>query len=767
MAHHDLEAGKLYILSGIPGSGKSTFLSNCGARPEMRVSSDEIRRALLGSYPAARENGPPAERLWGWEFQNPAVFEMMRTAVRARLSEGLTTFVDSQALSESDRNAFAKIAKELGKETEVLIMDVPLEVALERNANRPAFVTESVIRRSFDALKKESDLPFRMIREGDTARIKAPELPWTDGKWDIVGDTHGLLEETKALLQKAGYSMENGFPEHPDGRRLLFLGDMVDRGPQSLEMVDFVDRAIRKGGHRALMGNHELKILTFFKRLEAGEWPEMRGLAPAETAAKLLRARGSDRKRLLDALAKLPVCMEMRAADGTLYGFAHADIEHFDPIATPATKLLRGTRALGSEFDTDGAYEAGFQAGWNRHILIRGHIPATSERDHVHSLDKKQAFAGELALLRLDRYHSLRAQAGGKEAYKGAIMTEKVKFDFGEHSKGRFALMTGLQSLKDRKLVSCKADDEFGLTVWKYSKKVFFDHLWGEDPLLLKARGLVLDLAGNIAQHPFDKVFNYGEEGAGLHIPEEETVEAIEKVNGFLGVIGSHPFKKGELLVSTTGSLKSPFVDMIRSFLTPELSGRMAKASEKDNVSFMFEVVHPEDPHIIQYGPESHGLWLIGARKREMGADLWSEDQLDDLAAELGLKRPKRELLSFGDAKRRVREDQTEGFMIRSRKTGAVEVKMKTTFYLTSKFISRMNEGNRKLMFANPKAFKEKVDEEFYPLVDLIVDQMTLEAFSSMPDHERAKHITGMIGEMWSKMETDALPKPRPALLAK
>lgn len=336
-------------------------------------------------------------------------------------------------------------------------------------------------------------------------------------------------------------------------------------------------------------------------------------------------------------------------------------------------------------------------------------------------------------------------------------MTEKVDFDFNEHSKDKFKLMSGMQSLKDRKLAVSKADEEFGLTIWKYSKKVFFDHLWGEDPLLLKARGLVLDLAGNIAQHPFDKVFNYGEEGAGLDIPDHQMVEYIEKINGFLGVAGAHPFQKGRLLVSTTGSLKSPFVDMIKEFLHPELAGKISKISMKENLSLMFEVVHPEDPHIIQYGEDSHGLWLIGARERVMGAEVWSEAQLDDLAQELGLKRPKVEVITFGEAKRRAKEDQTEGGMVRCLKTGRPLLKLKTEHYLTTKFISRMNEGNQKMMFANPSAFKTKVDEEFEPLVDLIVSSMSLEEFSAMQDRDRAKKITLMIEEMRKIMERDAM----------
>lgn len=74
---------------------------------------------------------------------------------------------------------------------------------------------------------------------------------------DIVGDIHGEIEPLSALLEQLGYS-ETG--DHPDGRTLVFVGDLVDRGPDSVAVVRLV-RELVGNGAECILGNHELNIL--------------------------------------------------------------------------------------------------------------------------------------------------------------------------------------------------------------------------------------------------------------------------------------------------------------------------------------------------------------------------------------------------------------------------------------------------------------------------------------------------------------------------
>lgn len=89
-----------------------------------------------------------------------------------------------------------------------------------------------------------------------------------DGPLDIVGDVHGELDALLALLAVAGYD-EQG--RHPDGRHLVFLGDLVDRGPDSPGVVRLVRRLIDGGRASCILGNHELNLLRG-ERKAGNDW---------------------------------------------------------------------------------------------------------------------------------------------------------------------------------------------------------------------------------------------------------------------------------------------------------------------------------------------------------------------------------------------------------------------------------------------------------------------------------------------------------------
>jgi hypothetical protein len=79
-----------------------------------------------------------------------------------------------------------------------------------------------------------------------------------DGPLDIVGDVHGEIDALRQLLGHLGY---DGAGRHPAGRRLVFVGDLCDRGPDSPAVVDWVRRAVERGLAQCLLGNHELLLL--------------------------------------------------------------------------------------------------------------------------------------------------------------------------------------------------------------------------------------------------------------------------------------------------------------------------------------------------------------------------------------------------------------------------------------------------------------------------------------------------------------------------
>ncbi len=79
------------------------------------------------------------------------------------------------------------------------------------------------------------------------------------GAVDVVGDVHGWLEPLRALLARLGYDREG---RHPEGRQLVFVGDLVDRGPASLEVWRLVRGLVDAGRAGFVLGNHELNLLV-------------------------------------------------------------------------------------------------------------------------------------------------------------------------------------------------------------------------------------------------------------------------------------------------------------------------------------------------------------------------------------------------------------------------------------------------------------------------------------------------------------------------
>ena len=101
--------------------------------------------------------------------------------------------------------------------------------------------------------------------------------------------------------------------------------------------------------------------------------------------------------------------------------------------------------------------------------------------------------------------------------------------------------------------------------------------------------------------------------------------------------------------------------------------------------------------------------------------------------------------------------------MIRDAQTDDTLMKIKTNYYLVTKFIGRLNSKMTNLMFANPEKFKQDhVDEEFYPMVDLIVKDKKKEDFDSMDPKERVEYVRGIVNHIRDSLKSDESEKIKP-----
>lgn len=189
-----------------------------------------------------------------------------------------------------------------------------------------------------------------------------------------------------------------------------------------------------------------------------------------------------------------------------------------------------------------------------------------------------------------------------------------------------------------------------------------------------------------------------------------------------MAVVSPDPFDFTNLLVHTQGSLaEGQFKSYVDSLLSGADRARIKNWYRINGPhTLIFEALHPEDKHIVEYGPEDFGLCLIGCRDLSPngGYRVLSETELDEIASTVGFSRPTRFVAPLSEIMTlRKTSKNMEGWMVRDIKTGAHLSKIKTAHYLVTKFLGRMSEGNWKFLMTNKQGFVEKnqIDEEFLP----------------------------------------------------
>ena len=127
-----------------------------------------------------------------------------------------------------------------------------------------------------------------------------------DGPIDIVGDVHGEIGALQSLLIHLGYDSSGN---HPLGRRLVFVGDLTDRGPDSPAVVKLVKDLIDQGRAQCVLGNHELNILLNLTKHD-NHWFFGRDSPPEGPSPAVLLKTPAERSAVVDFFRSLPVALE-------------------------------------------------------------------------------------------------------------------------------------------------------------------------------------------------------------------------------------------------------------------------------------------------------------------------------------------------------------------------------------------------------------------------------------------------------------------------
>lgn len=274
----------LVVLIGTSGSGKSTFASKHFKATEV-ISSDYCRGLVCDD-----ESDQSA---------TDDAFDIVHYIAAKRLKAGRIAVIDATNVQPESRKPLVALAKANHCLPVAIVFDLPERLCVDRNAQRAdRNFGEHVVRRqrqdlrrSLKGLEREGFRHVFSVRsqeEANEATVERTPL-WNNrkfdhGPFDIIGDIHGCFDELEELLHAMGYQIDMKSDSGPfgvsvtppEGRKIVFLGDLVDRGPKTPEVLRLAMSMVASGHALCVAGNHDAKLM---KKLRGRDVRITHGLA--------------------------------------------------------------------------------------------------------------------------------------------------------------------------------------------------------------------------------------------------------------------------------------------------------------------------------------------------------------------------------------------------------------------------------------------------------------------------------------------------------
>jgi len=408
-------------LIGPSGSGKSSF-----ARKHFRateVLSSDYCRGLVSDDETSQAATNDA-------------FDVLYYIASKRLAAGKLVVIDATNVQTEARKPIVALGRQFHCLPVAIVFDLPEKICHERNRIRPErdfgphVVRQQAqqMRRALRNLEREGFRTIHVLHsleEVDAAEIERQPL-WNNlkhehGPFDIIGDVHGCFDELVDLLTNLGYSIEkqangDGVPAYtaqpPEGRKAIFLGDLVDRGPKIPEVLKLAMSMVAAGTALCVPGNHDVKLM---RKLRGKDVQITHGLADSLEQMEKESPEFRDRvSKFIDSLVSHYVLH-----DGKLV-VAHAGMK--EEMQGRGSGKVRDFAMYG---DTTGETEFGLPVRYNwaaeyrgKAMVVYGHTPVPNSDwlNRTINIDNGCVFGGRLTALRYPEKEIVSVAAKGAYA---------------------------------------------------------------------------------------------------------------------------------------------------------------------------------------------------------------------------------------------------------------------------------------------------------------------------------------------------------------
>jgi|CXWL01.1.fsa_nt_gi predicted kinase len=616
----------LLILSGIPASGKSSFVKEHGLEC-YTLSPDTIR--LMLSSPVQGPDG----RLGINQAVSKQAFELMFKLLEERMAKGAFSVIDATHTKAKDYKQYKTLCEKYKYRAYVVdFSDVSLEEAKRRNSLREELkiVPEDVLDRMYSAIKELKFPGWCKILKPKDNLLDAIGYKVQDfnqyKKIHVLGDIHGCIEPLKEYF-KDGVKPDELY---------IFVGDFIDRGLNNAEVLEFMFTIMELPNVIMLEGNHEIHLW----RWATGETSfsnEFNDITRPE-----LETKNVDKSKIRQLYRRLQQCCLYHYDDKLVLvthgGLASIPSDPRELVFIPTSQLIKGVGTYDNipyeTFDrvskglTDSSTSYRVQYQIHGHRNTKDYPVKASERGY--NLEQKVEFGGYFSAVTLD-----------KDGFEEILVKNTVyKSSEGKDHSSEFVNDSLLIELRNNQNVKEKRLSG-DISSFNFTRKTFTKALW--DAQTIKARGLFINTkTTEVVARSWVKSFNISElENTSIDDLKDKfqyPVTASVKYNGFLGLVG-YDSASDEIIITSKSTTDGDFVGFFKNIFYRVFDVESIKYIKQyvktHNVTLVFEVIDPvNDPHIIKY--DKSDLVLLDAVKRTIVYEKEPYDMLKELSERIG-----------------------------------------------------------------------------------------------------------------------------------